>query len=435
MPTLLQTLLIETLPAETDPILHSFIETVLPAMEREFGLIPALGGSQEAHYHTLVKQGDRYAREKAQRWASKADQSLLVHVLNALLTAWNLTEHLPNYLQLSEIEKRILCLGLTLHDYNKYVQGQGEEAPPPKAHEIQAILELCQELGEKLNFHNFWIDWQQYLLEIAFLAQNTQFNIGSNALISNWETDEREFTLDERRLNDVLRHLLAFGDVAVHMNDPADVVTKTGGDRLRDHLDCLSIRQRLVYHRLRDCRGLLTNQIHNAVVQFARQLGWEPILYFAQGAVYLAPQNPANPDLVEIQKAVWQSIIQGNAQSNQKGLESYFETGDVGFVRDGKGLKVAPQTLELFSPAELIRKLPDVVKARVANVKAPATPKRLEKLTLSEPERELLARGADIRADRLAEFLILTQREFFENCEAYAPQVLTMLELPQLSPE
>ncbi len=436
MQTLLQTLLIETLPAETDPVLRAFIETVLPAMEREFGLISALGGSERVHYQTLMKQGDRYAREKAQRWASKADQSLLVHVLNALLTAWNLCEHLPNHLQLLEIEKRLLCLGLTLHDYNKYVQGQGEEALPPKAHEIPAILKLCQGLGEKLNFQDFWADWQQYLLEIAFLAQNTQFNVGSNAVISNWETDGREFTLDDRRLDLPLRHLLAFGDIAVHMNDPADAATKTGGDRLRDHLDCLGIRKKLVYHRLRDCRGLLTNQIHNAVVYFAREIGWESILYFAQGAVYLAPQNPATPDLAEIQKAVWQSIIQGNEESNQKGLESYFETGDVGFVRDGKGLKVAPQTLELFTPAELIRKLPDVVKARVANVKAPATAKRIEKLTLSAPEREMLVQGADIRADRIAEFLILTQREFFEDCEAYALQVLTMLELQeQLSPE
>jgi CRISPR-associated protein Csc3 len=120
---------------------------------------------------------------------------LLVHVLNALLTAWNLSEYLPNHLQLSEVEKRLLCLGLTLHDYNKYVQGQGEEYPPPRAHEVVAILELCRNLGEKLNFQAFWDDWQQYLLEIAFLAQNTQFNVGSNAVISNWEIDGREFTL------------------------------------------------------------------------------------------------------------------------------------------------------------------------------------------------------------------------------------------------
>jgi len=39
--------------------------------------------------------------KKAQRWANKADQSLLVHVLNALMTAWNLSHHLAKHLQLS----------------------------------------------------------------------------------------------------------------------------------------------------------------------------------------------------------------------------------------------------------------------------------------------------------------------------------------------
>lgn len=436
MQTLLQTLLIETLPSDTDPILQSFINTVLPAMEREFGLIPALGGSEEVHYQTLVKQGNRYARENAQRWAAKADQSLLVHVLNGLLTAWNLSAYLPKHLQLQDIEKRLLCLSLTLHDYNKYVQGQGEEQPPPKAHEIEAIINLCRELGEKLNFQAFWGEWQQYLLEIAFLAQNTQFSVESNPVISNWENDEREFTLDDRRLNDVLRHLLAFGDVAVHTGDPGDIVTTTKGDRLRDHLCWLGIDKKLVYHRLRDCRGLLTNQIHNAVVIFARQLGWEPILYFAQGAVYLAPPNFVTPDLAAIQTAVWESLIQGDTENNLKGLADYFKSGDVGFVRDGKGLKVAPQTLELFAPADLIRLLPDVVQIKVANAKVPATPKRLEKLTLTDTEQKFLFQGADIRADRLAELIILAQREFFEGCQEYTVWMLTALNLQnQISPE
>ncbi len=83
MATLLQTLLVETLPADTDPILRSYIETVLPAMEREFALIPALGGSEEAHYQLLSKLGDPHAKAKAQRWANRADQNLLDHVLNA----------------------------------------------------------------------------------------------------------------------------------------------------------------------------------------------------------------------------------------------------------------------------------------------------------------------------------------------------------------
>jgi len=52
-------------------------------MEQEFGLIPALGGSEEAHYQTLVKQGDPMPEKKAQRWANSRSK-FMVHVLNAL---------------------------------------------------------------------------------------------------------------------------------------------------------------------------------------------------------------------------------------------------------------------------------------------------------------------------------------------------------------
>lgn len=130
--TLLQTLLIETLPEDTDPILRSYIETILPAMERQFSVITALGGSYKSHLNKLEKQGDHHAEEKAQRWSNRADQGLQVHVLNALLTAWNLSQYLPDDLQLSEEEKRLLCLGITLHDYNKIIQGQTEASPSPK---------------------------------------------------------------------------------------------------------------------------------------------------------------------------------------------------------------------------------------------------------------------------------------------------------------
>jgi len=421
MATLLQTLLVETLPADTDPILRSYIETVLPSMEREFALIPALGGSEEAHYQLLSKLGDPRAKEKAQRWSNRADQNLLVHVLNALLTAWNLTPYLSQ--PLSDVEKYLICLGLTLHDYNKYCSGQGEEAP--QAYEVPTILELCQTLGEKLNFQSFWSDWQQYLPEIGYLAQNTQYKAGTNAIPANWPT----FTIkDRRRLELPLRRLLAFGDIAVHLQDPADIVTQTGGDRLREHLRFLGIKKKLVYHRLRDSLGILTNGIHNATVRFARELEWEPILFFAQGVVYLAPPDSETPDCFELQEFIWQQISQL--------LGSKMLGGEIGFKRDGKGLKVAPQTLELFAPADLIRQLPDVIQARVANVKSPATPKRLEKLPLSEEDKKSLTRDADIRADRLAEFVFLTQKEFFGSSPDYINWVLEALELQgKISPE
>lgn len=428
MMTWLQTLLLETLPAETDPILRTYIETVLPAMEREFGELAALGGAFENHYQLLMKLGSDQALEKAQRWANRPDQGLVVHVLNALLTAWNISEFLAP--PLTELEKRLLCLGITLHDYNKYCNGQGETSP--KAYEISEILTLCQDLGEKLSFNMFWPEWRHYLSEIGFLAQNTQYKVGSNPIPSNWPG----FSLpDSRRLKMPLRHLLAFGDVAVHLGDPAEIITvkagnksRSSGDALREHLQFLGINQKLIYHRLRDSLGILTNGIHNAVLHFGKALGWKPLLFFAQGVVYLAPPDAEIPERQELQDFIWQQIshLLGDKMSG----------GEIGFKRDGKGLKVAPQTLELFSYSQLIRLLPNIINARVTNSKDPATPKRLEKIKLSESERSLLEKGADIRSDQIAELIVFAQREFFENCPEFISWILQFLELnDKITPE
>ena len=418
--TLLQNLLLNTLEEDTDPILRAYIKTVLPAMEQEFGLIPALGGSEAVHRHRL--QGDKYIEDKIQRWTRHSDQSLLVHVLNALLTAWNLLPFLDEDKQLSDDEQRLLCLGLTLHDYNKYCQGEDEDSP--KAYEVDEILQLCLDLGEKLNFSTFWSEWQDYVSDIGFLAQNTQYKVGANPVPSNWHPFKLS---DSRRLKNPLRPLLAFGDIAVHISDPSEIM-ENRGKRLREHLRSLQIDRKLVYHRLRDCTGLLSNGIHNAVLHFTANLDWQPLLFFAQGVIYLAPMDAEPPDREILKVALWDATSQllGNKMLG----------GDIGFKRDGKGVKVAPQTLELFSPAELIRSLPDVIVAKVGNAKNPATPQRLQSLNLSEAEYQRLEPGADLRSDRLAELICLAQKEFFSDCPAFAPWVLTTLEIENfITPE
>lgn len=408
MYTLLQNLLIETLDKdEQGSVLWEFINTIVPSLEREFALTPALGGIEK-------------------KFASKPDQSLLVHILNGLLVAWNLSKELAE--SLSELEQRLLCLGFTLHDYDKYCHHRGEEAP--EAHQISEILHSCRKLAEILNFGEFWQEWESYSLDICYLAQNTQRKNGSNHIASSWENNELglELQLYTEEL-DRLCDILAFGDVAVHMNNPADIITKTGGDRLRESLEWLGIDRKLVYHRLRDSRGLVTNQIHNAVVNFAKKHDWNPILYFAQGTVYLAPDNSNAPKLQDIQEFVWENILKGNEESKLRGLEEQFRNGDVGFIRSGKGLKIAPLTRELFAPEELIFLLPDVFIQTVKNVTNPATPKRLEKLDLDDSQKKILEQGADVWADRLAELIIFVQKEFFAGNEDFIDWILHRLSL------
>ena len=420
MTTLLQTLLIETLPEDTDPILRSYIETILPALEREFSLTTALGGSETAHFQILSQLGDKYAVEKSQSWSQRPDQSLMVHVLNALLTSWNLIPFLNSDNSLSEIEKRLLCLGITLHDYDKHCRSQIIQ--PPDSDDIPAIFKVCEELGEKLDFDLIRSEWLTYIVDICFLAQYSQLKLGTNIIPSNWVRGKGKFAIkDSRRLKSPLRYLLAFGDVAVHLSDPGDIDTQTGGDRLREHLRFLGIDKNLVYHRLRNTVGILTNGVHNATMQFAKELEWKPILFFAQGIIYLAPKDTETPDYSELQEFIWQQIS-GKLGSKMLG-------GDIGFKRDGKGLKVAPQTLELFAPAEIIPELPSVINAKVKNIKNPATPKRLEKLSLTEDEKEFLLKAADIRADYIAEFIVLTQKEFFGNSPEYITWMIKTLNI------
>jgi CRISPR-associated protein Csc3 len=426
-PTLLQSLLTSTVAADTDPILVKYIETVVPAMERVFGLMPALGGSYEVHLHRLSKQNIADAATKAERWGKRGDQTLLVHVLNALLIAWRLSEFIIDE-KLSDIEKKLLCLGLTLHDYNKYCNA--EEKDSPKAYEVNNIVNLCLDMGEKLNFDAFWDEWQEYISDISFLAQNTQSKIGANLATSNWPKFK---ILDvhirgEVRLIKVLRPLLSFGDIAVHANNPKDAVGSTTGDRLTEKLQDLKIERKLYYHSLQSTTGILSNGIHNAVLNLTRKLDWQPILFFAKGVVYLVPLDAEVPDRDRIKEALWEKI--------EKFLSYKMLGGDIGFKRDGKGVKVAPQTLELFSTQTLLQALPEVIAANVKNEKNPATPKRLESLDLSSAELEKLKDVADIRSDRLAEIIALMQREFFPDTSGFISWVLEWLSLEKdLSPE
>jgi CRISPR-associated protein Csc3 len=154
-----------------------------------------------------------------------------------------------------------------------------------------------------------------------------------------------------------------------------------------------------LYHRLRNCTGLLTNVIHNALLHLTEKLDWQAILFFAEGVVYLAPPDSESIDRAELQAAVWEEV--------SGRLASKMLTGEIGFKRDGKGLKVAPQTLEFLPSAQLIQNLPNVVGVTIRNETDPATPKRLARLDVSPAEMEFLLSGADLRSDRIAEFIVL----------------------------
>ncbi|MBD2060483.1 type I-D CRISPR-associated protein Cas10d/Csc3 [Oculatella sp. FACHB-28] len=411
MATLLQTLLLQTLPADLDPVLLAYIETVLPAVEQKFGMLPVVEGSSNDRFVQLGKLDEV---QRVFYSTNDSDQSLLIFILNGLLTVWNLLPFLSKKLALSDSEKRLLCLGFTFQGYRNLWQHSAKTSE-----RTPVIL-----LGETLNLDAFWAGWQEYLPELTYIVPTIYQTAGERIA----PTKQSPYKIPEPRLKLLLNQLLTFGKIAAHISDPADIVVTLRGNYLQGVMNELGINRTLIYHRLRNCIGLLTNSIHNAVLQFTEKLDWQPILFFPEGIIYLAPPNSGVPTHIEFQEFAWKQI-------SDRLIDSMLR-GEAGFKRDGKGLKAAPQTLELFSPAQLIRNLPSIIKAYVRNEKEPATPKRLVRLSLDSTEQEFLAGGADLRSDRLAEFLILVQREFFRNRPEFIAWILEKLEIQSdITPE
>lgn len=418
---LLQSLLLKSVDEE-EVVLRQFVTTVLPYVEQEFRDVLALGGSYAYHWEKLHKKyGSKKSlqeiEEIARSYSNRPEQSLLFHVVNGLMIAWNLAKYLDE--PLTEVEQRLLCLAMILHDYGKFLYDL-EVEEQITAVTVDRIINICRQLGEKLHFADFWSNWHFYLTDIAYLAQNTQAKVGANLVGSNWQKVAK-FGSDDRRLDNPLRHLLSFGDIAVHLTNPGEILTDTIGTRLNDRLQYLGIDRRLSYHRLRDSRGIITNIIHNQVMSYLRNKGYEPIIFLAEGVIYLAPLENSNVDMTEIKYQIWQAI--GSR------LRDKFAKGEIGFTRANIGLKCAPFVKELLSPKELVECLPQVVELRVANVEKTATKKRLLKMEIPSSEKNELEKYADIRADWVAEFIIFAQQEIFENNSQFTKVVLDFLGL------
>lgn len=413
MATLLQTLLLQILPPSLDPVLLAYIEKVLPVVERGFGMISVF--KRSGNGNLFAQPGTLNAVCQIICGDENSEQSSSTYILHCLLTAWNLLPFLDANLAPSDNERRLLCLSLTLQTYDNRCQNK---ATTPR---LTSVITL----GEILNFDAFWAEWREYLPEIDYLTQTTRRQI---ARMSASSARRNACKVSERRMKLPLYQLFSFGMIAAQLTSPADIVTKPVGDRLRTLLREPEIDRTLVYHRLRNCTGLLTNNIHNVVQHFTKKLNWQPILVFAEGVVYLAPLDSSSPDRTELRDFVWEQV------SNK--LATKMLSGETGLKRDGKGLKVAPQTLEFLSPVQLIRNLPNVVVATINNEAAPATPKRLKRLSLSALEQEFLAQGADLRSDRIAEFIVFLQKEFFGNKPEFITQVLDQLSIQSdITPE
>ncbi|MFZ5916085.1 MAG: type I-D CRISPR-associated protein Cas10d/Csc3 [Chloroflexota bacterium] len=431
--------------AGRDPALVDFVEALAPAILTHFAAVPALGGSGRAQVlddPRLPADLPRVPPEALEKFSHKHDQSMATHILNGVFAGMRVAEKLPPDKALNDREKRLWLLGYVVHDYTK-VYGIRVAAG-----DLPVIRQVIASLGETLNFDGFLVEWQEYLDDIAFLAQNTQTVEGANLSV-------REFTglkTHPRRL-EVLRLLSSFADVLVHITSPSDVAERGADDR--DRATNLSTKlkilfgaeqaPRLAYHRLTEVRGLISNLINNAMMQSLQAQGYEPFLFFPNGVVYLAaPGVEAQTNADTLAETVWAQIVDIVSNSENFGVRRagtgfipssalYELTGLSGVLDAGrrKAMRIAishatPRLYGFFT-GESVN---DVLK-RVGD------PVQVEQLqTDLVRSKELLD---DVRVDRLGEYLTFvyrTVRDTFKKAPDVAPLLLSVLGLkPEISAE
>jgi CRISPR-associated protein Csc3 len=401
---------------EGDRLLIDFTEYVLPKLMQQLAGATAKGGQ-------FFERLD--ARNKVKRRDNAGDQSLPAHLLNGFLPTYRIAKRLQqadvarNQVKAycEELQLRIYVAAYLLHDYEKFPDYQQwlikqdaedkwknrdwvDKAPDKKdapnlgrdyiAQKIVA-LGLDQFLGES---------WQELIDDIIWISSNAgDKNDADLGLITRGLKPLDDDRMDGRVRN-VLVNLVKLSDrFASIIKHPQDIAKSSFTDLL--HSLSNEGQFKFSYHALSDNRGVLTNIINNALMDLHPKEFYIQLLYLPDGVVYLATANAPAIDVQEISGQVINKIktLCGDQLKQRQ----------IGFGRDGKGLKFADYYWLFFDIAEMM----DVAKLAACRIipstKSSSAAKRSASLVSFQTDDELpdhltVEFGDDYRIDRLAEF-------------------------------
>jgi len=218
------------------------------------------------------------------QWGGKEGESLYTHVLNGI----QVLESLRPLLNLPDNEARVLFTAFTVHDLNKVLQSN-------EGFSKLAVADNVAQETRRLGLDRFFPDWEQYLADITSLVRghSGHHHSGGERLIVRREPVYR---LGLERVNALL-NLMRAADV-IDLSHTLE--EQTHKQEFLGHVnaylaDSGQARQlRLFCHRLTEQRGILTNVIHNALVEdLVAQYHISPLLYYPDGVVYLVEKGSA----------------------------------------------------------------------------------------------------------------------------------------------
>jgi CRISPR-associated protein Csc3 len=332
-------------------VVTKFGQTMLEPMMQRYSLYPAKG-TTIAHF------------------AHNSDQMMSTHILNGLFPVLTLVYEAQKRglyrLSLLSIENlKVYVLAYSMHDLDKILGDTRKFHTRTKDAVSDAYHKLSNEL-DMLHARDFLPDLDRWIPEILWLAVNTQrsrdINLSHTTFVpynTAAVTDEivEVFRTQTSRHESILRDLCTLSDVlAFVVKSPEDAVLSQAAQRPTNGIYEL-IRQltytttqgqfTLVYHKLAEVRGFLSNQINNAAMRYmsglysADQDPLIPFLFFPNGVVYLNPISRPAP-------TIDRSIVNTRVQTELQAACKDFIDNGVGLGFDSKGRLVYPRYFHDF---------------------------------------------------------------------------------------
>lgn len=269
---------------------------------------------------------------------AKAGEPLYVHCLTGVLTA----ERLRPLLGLSDVEARVLYSAFSVHDLNKVAPGA---AGRPRAFNGLAEPGRVRTELEGVGVPGFFPQYLDYLEDITLLVRqhSAHYSVGAELLV----VSRHPYRLPRERLTDLLVPLMRALDLlglsstleeAEHKQAFLDQVHRTTPRRYT-----------WVRHRVSEQRGLLTNVLHNAAVDFlSARFDLVPLAFYPEGVAYLAdalrPPTPGPAD----RAALGTTVVQALAGKSRQDFRKFIRSGPSGIVVGPECLQVGVGFPEIF---------------------------------------------------------------------------------------
>lgn len=415
--------LISEVVQDEAPVLAEWVQKVLPGVQVHLGLLHAKGMSREELERNdfLGPHLKPEQREQALRTLEGMDvQSLAVHVLNAVMSAWTVMR----LARLTEHEQRLVLAAITLHDLNKMLTRQVERNVRLEGEQAELYEQVFLAWGERLGLWDFVPReaWQ----DVAFLAANAEAVRGENRAARNYDR-LRSDPADLERLAPFTRLADLVVSIAKH---PDDLGNQRKVQNVSAELNrVLGGAFVLRHHRTTENRGLLTQVIHNAVRERAEAAGWVPWLFFPDGVTYLAPRGGTEPELRDLAGDVRARLVQSVGD----------KLGQL-VTRANIGMKYTPEFVELLPPDQAGELVVHRVAGIISDKKTPVTAERKAKTQLRRDAGVSLDLdyAGGLEADRLAEGLFALSKLLFDffggDREVHGEALLRALKVADLAP-